>query len=703
MSKSLCFVPGKFIPLSRFILNDGSEPIAIPVTRAVADYLKLHNAELRLACLRSGEVTYQTAAWSTLREDTVESEAKKTEGSQNLEEGVFVLVSPLLTNMLPVVSHWDHGATEGKGGFRYGGTDGIGTLRMDEAGEKVVPEHVRLYNTDPDSPYVYNTEDYQLFGSKEGDKTLKTPQFEHYIGDRYSLYAVDDLVAIFLSDRILKTFGYPVVFRNESIDGGAPLNNAPVFQLISGSLLETEKGHHSLASYILPPYWSVKNVKGYPLLFNGYYDANENTFSTVGPSFLEIIGKTLASTGKGVVGILWNGGGYIGSRSLQGSIYAGIGAAIAKGQDSYGGDAEQVVAVGGSRGGLTALLAGGNPLRLPYRVRYTLCYAPPLILNGLTREFAEGACPLIWHVAEVDTGYREIWKKDWRHPQTGSTGIETLLQTLTGASDSASLQETTGLESAFFLEGLKASGTKLLINHGTHDAFTLSRFSFSFAALVRSRGISLRHEIGYRFGHNNCTDLYEQATLCLKAILQEQELEFTGTVHYRRCSPAAGEWEQTERFVPTHQPVFLEAPKFVAVGSPVAWTLYGEPGMEYRLDLGSLDQQAWEQKQQVAQKERITLASGVLPDKQHPLELCSWQDGVSQLATGQHAGYYLYELSYRLKGEPNWNVVSPSRVPQPGVEPMAVLRILEEQPNPASEAFRTEAAVLCISSGLSEA
>ncbi|MOA08180.1 hypothetical protein D3C78_1279260 [compost metagenome] len=125
--------------------------------------------------------------------------------------------------------------------------------------------------------------------------------------------------------------------------------------------------------------------------------------------------------------------------------------------------------------------------------------------------------------------------------------------------------------------------------------------------------------------------------------------------------------------------------------------------MEYRLELGILDQQAWEQKQQVVRNECITLASGVLADKQHPLELCSWQDGVRQLADGQHAGYYLYELSYRLKGEQDWNVVSPSRVPQPGVEPQAVLRILEEQPNPASEAFRAEAAVLCISSGLSEA
>lgn len=125
--------------------------------------------------------------------------------------------------------------------------------------------------------------------------------------------------------------------------------------------------------------------------------------------------------------------------------------------------------------------------------------------------------------------------------------------------------------------------------------------------------------------------------------------------------------------------------------------------MEYRLELESLDQQAWEQNKQVIIHKRITLASGVLPDKRHPLEVCSWQEGISPSADGLSAGYYLYGLTYRLRGELDWTEVSPSRVPQPGVEPQSVLRILEEQPNPASEAFRAEAAVLCISSGLSEA
>ncbi|WP_340023483.1 hypothetical protein MHI24_31445 [Paenibacillus sp. FSL K6-1096] len=700
MGEPLCFVPGPFVPLSRYVQNGGLEPVTIPVSRAVADYLRWHHSILKLACQHGGEVTYLNARWSTLYEDTVEAEA--TAGNSNAAEAVFVLVSPLLTNMFPVVTHWDNHSAAGRGRFRYGGTDGIGTLRMDEAGKQVVSEHIRLYNTDEDSPYVYNTADYELFGEDGSERTLKTPQYEHYIGDRYSLYAVDDLVAVSLSDRMLKSFGYPVVFINESREEGALVVDAPVFQLISNSLLVSED-RHSLASYLLPPYWDPANSNRYPLLFNGYYDANENTFSTVGPSFLEIIGKTLASTGRGAVGILWNGGGYIGSRSLQGSVYGGIGAAIARARDRYDGDAERVVAVGGSRGGLTALLAGGNPYRLPYRVRYTLCYAPPLILNGFSREHADGPCPLIWHVAEADTGYRDIWKHNWRHPETGCNAVETLLWTLTGEGDTGRMKEAAGLESEFFLSGLKASGTKLLINHGTHDAFTLSRFSFAYAALARSYGIPLRHEIGYRFGHNNCTDLYEQAAQCLKALLQDQELEFSGTIHYRRRSPAAGEWEQAERFSPERQPVFLEAPKFVPEGSPVAWTLYGEQGMEYRLELDRLDQQAWEQNKQVIRNKRISLACGFLPEKGHPLEVCSWQDGISPSTERLSTGYYLYVLSYRLLGERSWTEISPSRVPQPGAEPQSVLRVLEEQPNPASESFRAEAAVQCIGCGLSEA
>lgn len=75
MSKTLCFVPEAYVPLSRFIQAEGSTPVAIPVSRAVADYLRLHNAPLLLACLRGGEVAYQKANWSTLHEDTVEAEA----------------------------------------------------------------------------------------------------------------------------------------------------------------------------------------------------------------------------------------------------------------------------------------------------------------------------------------------------------------------------------------------------------------------------------------------------------------------------------------------------------------------------------------------------------------------------------------------------------------------------------------------------
>lgn len=80
----------------------------------MADYLRRHRSILKLACQRSGEVTYLNARWSTLYEDTVEAEAAAW--NSNTAEGVFVLVSPLLTNMFPVVSHWDNDSAEGEAG-----------------------------------------------------------------------------------------------------------------------------------------------------------------------------------------------------------------------------------------------------------------------------------------------------------------------------------------------------------------------------------------------------------------------------------------------------------------------------------------------------------------------------------------------------------------------------------------------------------
>jgi hypothetical protein len=706
MSKTLCFAPDHFVPLSIFVKDAASAPIALPVNSGIAEYLRKHQGELRIACFMNGNVTYREAVWSSVLEDTVETKVQmgiqKAEEAIEDVEGIFTLVSPLLTNDFPVVTHWDNHLRTGRGGFRYGGTDGIGRIRMNESGEDVVTEHDELYNQDKSSPYVYNTEKYDLFGSAPGEEHLKAPEYESYIGDRYSLYAVDDLVAVSLSNRILRTFGYPVVLHNETTDGRALLNDAPVIQVVNGSLLQTDTGCYSLASYILPPYWNA-DLDGYPLLFNGYYDANENMFSTVGPSFIEIICTTLARTGKGVVGIIWNGGGSVGSRSLQESAYGGIAAAIDKARIKYGADAEKVVAVGGSRGGLTALRAAANPLRFPYRVRYAICYAPPLILNSPAQQYADGPCPLVWHAATTDTGYRDAWRKDWREPGTGRTGIEALMHTLTGESDPDVIRERISTESDFFLTALQESGTKVLLNHGTHDAFTLSRFSFSFAALTRSYDIPLRHEIGYRFGHNNCTNLYQQAEQCLEALLEERDLVFSGTVHYRRRGPAEADWEKAERFTPLRQPVFMEAPKFLIKDGTVFWTLYGEPGMEFRLELINLRNDAWEREQQALCQDAFTLAAGVLPNREYPLSICSWLDGHSQLPAGLDPGYYLYELHYRLAEEQDWTKVSPSRVPQPGAEPLAVVRILDEHPDPAGEEWRAQSAARCISWGLSEA
>lgn len=712
LSKLLCFVPGHFVPLSIFVREAASASIALPVNRGIAEYLRKHQAELQIACFINGNVTYRDAVWSSVLEDTVEAKVQMgiqraegdTEATEDIEdiEGVFTLVSPLLINDFPIVTHWDNDLETGMGGFRYGGIDGIGRIRMNESGEDVVTEHEELFNPDKSSPYVYNTKKFDLFSSRPGKERLKAPAYESYIGDRYSLHAVDDLVAVSLSDRILRSFGYPVVFHNDLTEGRDFVSDAPVIQVVNSSLLQTNTGCYSLASYILPPYWNA-DLDGYPLLFNGYYDANENMFSTVGPSFIEIICNTLARTGKGVVGVIWNGGGSIGSRSLQESAYGGIAAAIDKARIKYGVDAEKIVTVGGSRGGLTALRAAANPQRFPYRVRYALCYAPPFILNGPAQEYADGSCPLVWHVAVTDTGYHDAWHKDWREPGSGRTGIEALMHILAGESAPDVIAEKISTESEFFLTALQESGANVLLNHGTHDAFTLSRFSFSFAALARSYGIPLRHEIGYRFGHNNCTNLYQQAEQCLEALLEERELVFSGTVHYRRRGPAEADWEKVERFAPLWQPVFLEAPKFLIKEGSVFWTLYGEPGMEFRLELTSLQDDVWEREQKALCQETYLLAAGVLPSREHPLSICSWLDGRSRLPAGLGRGYYLYELHYRLAGEQDWIKISPSRVPQPGVEPLAVVRILDEQPDPAGEEWRAQSAARCISWGLSEA
>ncbi|RED85560.1 hypothetical protein [Cohnella phaseoli] len=586
----------------------------------------------------------------------------------------------------PVATNWDASLNEGRGGPRPGGTDGIGEVRLNGgAVEAVLP----LQDDDSGNPYLYRTEKYALFAGEPGGERMRAPAYECYIGETYSLYRVTEEVVRKLSDDCLAATRYPAVVRR--FDTGAnELADVPAFQLVHGCVVG-EGQHRSMATFILPPYWRPDSVQGYTALFSGFYDQNENVFGSVGPPLLKALGDSLKSTGRGSVGIVWNGGGSIGTRTLQGSIYGNLNDLFAEANRRFRVDPHAIVAVGGSRGAIAGLVAAGNPQRSGYSIPYLVCYNPPLFFGDDPSELLNPAFPVRWDAVRGDIGYKEAWRPGWTGPD-GESAIERFLTLQFGTADRDLIVQELGPASDRLLQGLKDSGTKVCLNHGTHDAFTPSWPAFEWAERARRRGVPVRHEIGYRFGHNNCTDPYARAAECLAALVKGEELLAEGTWHYCRASEAADEWALSERFEPTVQPAFLEVPKAVIPGFPIYLAVYGSAGMAYSVEVLEKREETW--------GEAFVLAAGVLSKRDGFAHDGSYRKIMMNVPDRLIPGTYAYRFRYRREGEAAWSEAR--LLPHPGEEGPAVWEVLSDIPNFTDAAWLERTMRHAIGWGLSE-
>ncbi|THF73753.1 hypothetical protein [Cohnella fermenti] len=625
------FNPDDHVPLSVYMeVGAEAEFVRLRVRKELAEYVAGSGGGILAARWTDGAVALEAPA--SYDPETGEALVRSGGG------GTVVLVSPLFRNEFPITTGWNSSLNEGRGGADESGADGIGELRIDPATGSVVSV-LNIRDEDDDSPYLFATARLALLPDRPDGSAERTPGFGRYIGDAYSLHAVTEEAALKLSADCLEATGYPVLLRNAAASGGEPLlEGAPLFQLVNNERIASAEGAASLAAFLLPPGWRRSapetgplreagtgvganpsaNPTAYPILFTGYYDQNENVYLHCGLPLLKAIGRAMEKTGQGVVGIVWNGGGSIGTRTQQPSAYSLLNSLFRTARERYHADSEAVVSVGGSRGGLTSLIAAANPIADGYKVRYALCYGVPLSLYGPEEELLNVSYPARWEALSSDMGLRFAWRPGWRDEE-GHSAEQRYWRNTFGTSDEARIAERFHPGSARLLGALRRAGTRVWLNSSTHDPFTAFWPALEWVRRARGAGIPLRHEIGYRHGHNNSTDLYENASLCLEALAHGTEptneaesmgaaelmdgtkrtngtelLNATkpmiaaepmkeGTAHYRRTSEAAEEWRKTEEFVPASQPVFFEGPKLAVAGLPAALSVYGPKGGRYRL------------------------------------------------------------------------------------------------------------------------
>ncbi|MEW6214879.1 MAG: T9SS type A sorting domain-containing protein, partial [Nitrospirota bacterium] len=506
---------------------------------------------------------------------------------------------------------------------------------------------------------------YALF-----DNDADVPSYERYVGENYAIYKIADRYAIWFSDEVLRSTGFPVIHRNYPLQSPL-LHNVPVFQVIHAWLIATEQDKSSLATFLVPPFWPESMPQeGYPVLFSGHYDINSNSFVENGPIIIQVVGEVLNSGKGSALGILWNGGGASGPGTMQRSAYDNAAILFEMARDSLKINPNAIITFGGSRGGFTALAMAANPYHNNYRAVYALAYGPPVKGGEHLQRFQNTCYPRLMHCNDVTTGYSYSWRLGWKDPITGMSGRELYRYNLVGTIDYAYMDSFLFPASPFHLQALKDKGTRVLLSIGTHDAFMPLPLYFKYMDGLQKHEIPVRFEIFYRWGHTVSASIPDYLTYCLESILNGDTLNFPiGTFHYRRLNNDNP--NECEEFFPAYQPIVLEAPKACAKPETVTISIIGDEGLGYDLLLWKINDSSLEKNQSVLKEFIAQRMQGVLPDSKFVVELLASAD--------LDSGYYLYELFFS-RDNINWIQIPSEYVPQPGEKGPPILQIFETEP-----------------------
>ncbi len=271
----------------------------------------------------------------------------------------------------------------------------------------------------------------------------------------------------------------------------------------------------SLATIILPPYWRRNGT--YPIVFQGFYDINENLYLGFGEA--QTIAKWIALSGiagrTGAIGVIWNGGGSITSATTHPHARYQFSKVIDLVALYAGGDRHRIIMLGGSRGGSTALGMASNPEGYNYTVTF-LYSGVPGVKYGTHARLIGPTMP-----AQVpglsSTGFADAWRSGWTYPAgcggrpelVGMTARQALAHTILGSADFDWVDRENSPVSDRFVQGLKARGTQVVLNIGTHDEYIPHGTQLEYLNKLRAYGVPVEAHVLVRGGHGDVPGLRE--------------------------------------------------------------------------------------------------------------------------------------------------------------------------------------------------
>lgn len=332
------------------------------------------------------------------------------------------------------------------------------------------------------------------------------PLANRYIGDNYEITKIEDSQfqnwanSECITANIAIELRKPASYSDWSIARNKLVESRGSIQILHALISE-----NNLVTIIIPPNWKKSDPAGkYPILFSGVYDLKSSVI-TKDQTIIQAMAHTFNTSGAPFIGVIWNGGGAVGSRTANPAARAWFNTIIQKVAMQFGGDSQKIFTYGGSRGGITALMMAANPENYPYRVVATYAAVPPSDIPSIA-DLTGASVPFLIGAAEWSIGLLHTWSSNFVYPALGNnlTGLsrnDAHINILSGSHSKSDFENSLNVTSPYVLNSLKSKNVKIFLEIGSHDFIVPWLDQFKLARALDRVGISHELRVNYLAGH----------------------------------------------------------------------------------------------------------------------------------------------------------------------------------------------------------
>ena len=337
------------------------------------------------------------------------------------------------------------------------------------------------------------------------------PSPGRYIGSNFSVFAKSEPAQV---EALLKKLCALGLNKVKFVQGAYEIKkagdlsalvepNVAYFQVLHGLVYKK-----NMFSVVVPPNWRAGIANQRPTLFNGFYDLTDDFLSLEGPPMFEILSQTYTDKGDTAFGILWNGNGAIGSRTLDLPAFSELDEFLRIYLADLGAASNKLVTFGISRGGVTAFNVGAHPL-VSMKAAFVYSANPPYRLRDVG-ELTGPTVPLLLSATDWSVGFLNSWYQSFRHPTgiagredyAGLNGFDSHMKALTGTTSSSAIDADFNLITPGKIAKLKAAQTQIVLEVGSHDFICPSVDQFRWYQDAIAAGLDVEVRRNYLAGHN---------------------------------------------------------------------------------------------------------------------------------------------------------------------------------------------------------